>query len=95
MLVSLPEIRFSLTVPKFTQASDWKFSPKIVRLKGPDPGQPASRAKRVVRANDWNASNRSRGNNELYFVRVASARRRIRHHDAVGAAARDAHRVKQ
>src|SRR4030095_2133161 len=37
MLVSLPEIRFSLTVPKFTQASDWKFSPKIVRLKGPDP----------------------------------------------------------
>ena len=37
MLVSLPEIRFSLTVPKFTQASDWKFSPKIVKLKGPDP----------------------------------------------------------
>ena len=37
MLVSLPEIRFSLTVPKFTQASDWKFSPKIVRLNAPDP----------------------------------------------------------
>lgn len=37
ILVLLPEIRFSLTVPKFTQASDWKFSPKIVRLKGPDP----------------------------------------------------------
>jgi hypothetical protein len=37
ILVSLPEMRFSRTVPKFTQASDWKFSPKIVRLKGPDP----------------------------------------------------------
>src|SRR5688572_30531700 len=36
-LVSPPEIRFSLTVPKFTQASDWKFSPKIVRLNAPDP----------------------------------------------------------
>jgi hypothetical protein len=39
MLLSLPEIRFSLTVPKFTQASDWKFSPKIVRLNAPDPAK--------------------------------------------------------
>ena len=68
ILVSLPEIRFSLTVPKFTQASDWKFSPKIVRLKAPDPDTRLAGLSGLSGANDWNASNRSRGNNELYFI---------------------------
>ncbi len=73
MLMSLPEIRFSLTVPKFTQASDWKFSPKIVRLKGPEPATRLSGlsglSTRMI-----GMPPTVRGDDELYFVRVTSAR---------------------
>ena len=92
MLVSLPETRFSLTVPKFTQASDWKFSPKIVRLNAPDPAVRLAGLKGFSARMIGMPAHAPDRDNKLDFVRVAPTRRWICHYHTVGAAARNAHR---